>query len=485
MVSYGGNLFAAKSYTAGPQTTVYQVTPAGVVSVAYNDVVHSASFAVGHGVGGGLGIIANTSSFAPDLISGWLYSAITGTWGTWDLSYAGTRIAQSPFIWYKGRPYVVPNSATPIPAASNIVYGEIGQIQGVLTNGPFNGGQLFKFGAAIKWFGSFSISSDTQSVEYFAFGNAYGEVLVYAGDNPGADNWYLVGRLKIPSPFVGRTYDSECTFAYENDTLIFTLGGIVSLKALFLNKDKIGIESSGYISISIEPYWAKLLKSFPSSTGASLTGRNISAALHENDRAIYFLVQGWINEDGTTNTSASTIFIYNLNDLSWNLHKITAQTTTFGSSSGPGNVCYCAGDIYFWTNQYIMKLDTTSWLDQQVTGGFANVGYDFAIHGAPTTFDDSVATKKIEGYEPIIKQPTPRCGWGIKLSTDFGRKESGTVAPAQTTEFAKRMYSAGIEGTFFQYKLEGNTATTSGTVTTSGGLDLYAINAFYKKGGIL
>ena len=137
-----------------------------------------------------------------------------------------------------------------------------------------------------------------------------------------------------------------------------------------------------------------------------------------------------------------------------------------------------------------MKLDPASWLDQQISGGQLNVGYDFAIHGAPTTFEDSVATKVVQGYEPIVRQKVSggsplRCGFGVKVSTDFGRKESGAASPTQTTEFAKRMYSVGAEGTFFQYKLEGNTATTSGTSNTSLGLDFYAINAFYKKGGVL
>lgn len=488
MASYNNILFVAYCTSSGPHSYIYQVTTGGVVSTAFHDTTNAFTYSVPHGIGGDLVFCANTSAAAPNNVSGWRYDASSGTWGTWELYYDGTRTALGVYAWFKGRIYCVRNNVT--GGTSDILYGDVGQIQGEITNVPFAGGTLFEFNSEITWMGKFSISSESENLECFAFGNSVGEVLVYSGESPLADDWQLVQALRIPTPRTGRIYDAECTFQYENDILVFTVGGIVSIKNLFVNKDKPGLESHGYISQSINPHWSKLLYRFPNTSGTSYNGRGVSAALHEVDRTIYILVQGWINQDDTWDSSASTMFLYNLNSLAWSMHKITAQSTTFNTNAGPGHVCYCDGDIYFWTGQYVMKLDRTSWLDQEVTGALANTGYDVEIDSAPMVLDNSIAVKVLQLFQPIVVQRTSetspvRFGWGIKTCVDFGRKETGLSSPAAATDFANQRYSQGAEGTFFQYKIRGNTATTSGETTTSLGMELYAMNAFYKRGGAL
>lgn len=484
MVSYGTGtnevLYVYTSITGGRR--IYKIDQAGTVTPEFSDVVTAGNVVAYK--------FASNLAFPQDNALGvgidtLFFNQAVGTWAAWTLRYNGFVFPVAGIsIFYKGRLY----GRTDYSNLQAIAYGDVGQIQGAVPIANlFSVGTLFYFSGKIAYLGTFVVSNEAQTKEYFAAGNDAGEILIYSGDSPAADNWNLEARVKTAAPIVSNSGIGASTLQYENDCLVFTYAGIVSLRNLYLNQDKAKEEGNSYFSLPINNFWIKLVADIPF-VSYSTQHEYITAAFAEKDRRLYFMIPRALDINGAVIAEAYTIFIYSLDGGSWSMHQVSDKIFGDGQS---GNITYFNGGIYFWSSNKIMKLDPTKWLDQDCfTIGNPYYGYDFAIHGAPTTFDDSVATKVVQGYEPLIRQQTSvasplRCGFGLKVSTDFGRKESGASSPAQTTEFAKRMYSVGAEGTFFQYKLEGNTATTSGTTTTSLGLDLFAINAFYKKGGVL
>lgn len=418
-----------------------------------------------------------------------------GVWGDWTLrqdsvvSFAPTGL---PVFYYKGRPYVI------APDKQNIAYGEVGQIQGILTynfvnltapNWPV--GQIFTDSQYIFWGGSFTVLYRQQSEQFLAIGGNLGDILIYAGNFPGSDDWELKCRVKISNPV-----SFHQIIQYQDDTLILTTTGIISLRDLYTNRDSTDQLLKAEVSQLVNDYWSRLMDAGLNTTYTTAPNEAVfstffnypSGVYSERERRVYILSRGHIAKDGTYDINSSTMFVFNIDTKAWTLHKITQKSTGGGYNGtrmGPGGLTYYNGDIYFAVDNFIIKYDRTSYLDQDIVGGTPNLGYDFEVDGSYTNFKDSISTKVVQGYEPIAKQNTPAFGWGLKLSVDMGRVLTGLVNPANSSVYNKVMYSVGGEGTFFQYQLIGNTSNIIGISATGGSLEFYAINAFYTEGGVL
>jgi len=404
------------------------------------------------------------------------------SWQLSTLSYNSSRVQIGPNVYFKGRAFFM-DGANP----GLLIYGDLLQVQGAVNIlYAFPVGQIFTFSKKIAWMGEFNIPGRSDDSSFFAIGNITGEVLIYSGDHPSADNWKLESKILTGAPISSTSATNNnwgnAATAFEDDLWVLTYTGVYSIRDVFTQGEKAaGIKSS--ISADINPYWSSLTDQ---AKGHFSYPQNLpSAAFSKKDRRFYILVRGGLAVDGTfTYDGLNTILVCNLDTNAWSIHQIVSRPDIGG---GPGLLTYWNNDLYYSSVRDIFKLSLTEFLDEyrDASGNIVKIGYPVQIHGAPTTFTNVTAVKKLEGFAPIVKQVAPRFGFGVKASTDFGRKESGSVSPANQEDFNKLFYSAGVEGTFFQYKLEGDTSTTTGIVTSSGGLELYAVNAFYKEGAIL
>lgn len=404
------------------------------------------------------------SSTAPTYFDG-------SVWGAPTLTIGGNPVKLGPSLYYKGRIIHVPNGT------GVAYYGDVGQVAGAIdTNPSFNVGEVFAFSNVVAWTAQFSLSDGLVNQDYFAFGNDMGEVLIYSGDYPDHPEWEIAARLKIGIPIAYRT---SPTIPYQNDALVLTYDGVVSLRDLFTAGNAQGLRDS--TTRAINPYWAALVKDY---TGIGSTVNVPSGVYSDRERKVYILCLGFAGEDLSVDLEAATMFVLNTDTGAWSWHKITEVDGSRNGAGilGPGALCYYKGDIYYACRRYVFKLDRTSLLDTNIDSE-ADLGYTYQIHGAPTSLGETVSKKKVEGYEPIIKQLTPRNPVKLKCSVDMGREETAFVSITNTANVNKRFYSVGEVGTFFQYKIEG--VTDAVAAATPGAIELYSTNIAFKKGGFL
>lgn len=164
------------------------------------------------------------------------YSLETDTYA--ESSFTGATDAIYGFV-FKNRPYF-------IDANSSVVrYGGVGAITGSLSSGT-DIGEFFQKGRFLTWGASWSFNQGNINEDLFVVGNEQGEVFVYSGDYPDADNWTLVTRVVIPRP-VARAYDNSFTVAGDyalppgivntgQDLLITTERGVISLAKIIAGR---------------------------------------------------------------------------------------------------------------------------------------------------------------------------------------------------------------------------------------------------------
>lgn len=172
------------------------------------------------------------------------YSSDGTTWTTWGFTTGGSPIGGKTVISFKGRVYIF-NGTT-------MYYGGLAAVTGATTS--LDLASLFDDTGDIAWAGQLTSPGQRADELLMAIGNAKGEILIYAGDNPGADNWQLVGRFTKAPPVT-----TNSILEIKNDIWVFTTAGIVSLRRLFQQGVDAGDEALN-ISAKIDPYWAQLVK---------------------------------------------------------------------------------------------------------------------------------------------------------------------------------------------------------------------------------
>jgi hypothetical protein len=146
------------------------------------------------------------------------YNVAAGTIGAMGFTGpAGNLIQGSP---YKTRLYAVENNTT------LIWYGGVGAITGALTS--FDVSQVLSDNANVFFVTGWTYNQGLTNDELFVIVSETGEVLVYAGDYPGASNWSLVGRTRIPKPN-GRS----AWYKLGQEVYIRTKRGVVPLHQVF------------------------------------------------------------------------------------------------------------------------------------------------------------------------------------------------------------------------------------------------------------
>jgi hypothetical protein len=103
-------------------------------------------------------------------------------------------------------------------------------VQGALTE--FEVGPILRRGGGLLWGATWSRDSGGGLEELMVLCSDQGEILVYAGDNPSASNWGLVGRYYLPTPIGRRSW-----FNLDADLVVLTVNGAIPLSRVLGGTD--------------------------------------------------------------------------------------------------------------------------------------------------------------------------------------------------------------------------------------------------------
>lgn len=125
---------------------------------------------------------------------------------------------------YKSRLYFVEKDST------SIWYADVEAIAGALTE--FDVGSVLEDFGNLAFASSWSVNQGDQNEQLLVIVSNSGEVLIYSGDNPEADNWALLTRVTIPAPI-----GTQAFIRLGQDILIVTARGVVSLATVVAGKE--------------------------------------------------------------------------------------------------------------------------------------------------------------------------------------------------------------------------------------------------------
>lgn len=210
-------------------------------------------------------------------------------------------------ISYRGRIYFLQRTAPSI-----WFHLTIGAVTGALTENSFS--SHLRRGGRFLFIGSTTLGGNNID-EVFVLISEMGEVLLYAGEYPGASNWQQIGRYYIPAPIGVRSF-----FYWGQDIVVITHEGLVALSAVIAAGPRGQFE---YLTDNINPSYAQLIEqtladpvdSYYFTSGIHYPkGRYLLINLPINDGSTFSCVQLVMN----TITGAWTKFT-NQNALSWSL----------------------------------------------------------------------------------------------------------------------------------------------------------------------
>ena len=371
------------------------------------------------------------------------------SWGDMGFTKGGTGINPRVGCSYKGRVYL---GTTP----TLIYYSALAGVTGACTNWDLS--TVFRKTGNVNVIASLSPPTNKLDDQMLVVGLDAGEVLVYAGDNPGASNWQLVAHFDLPEL---RGYNPFLSF--NNDIWIITKNGLFSVRALFQYdaSDLERISPSFIINSDITT-----LQSFSTSTAG---GPHSSLTFSEDKSLVYLGMYGYVNNAGTRSAGIS-IWTYNILSKAWTYSRnvlldIGGKSLTY---FGPEKTIFFPN---YFIDSVVYKISNTVFYDEDAAGD--DYSYSYALHSA--YFDlGSGQTKHVHGWEPLIRTDFAGADVTMKTATDFGRKVSAASSNALLAAggYQAPTYNVGGQGSYFQYRIEGN-STQAATV----GLELYSVGA--------
>jgi hypothetical protein len=448
-------LFAYAQGAAPAVNHIYNVTAAGNQAAAA--AVHNCTGA------SGAGELARAVHYAGRLAFMSLANFATldrvydgSSWAATGWTYAAAAIGGRVVKSYKGRVYIAGSVTAPL-----VYYSEtVGAVTGATLLWDLS--TIFEFGGQIIWMDVLSSAGNRPDESFLAVGNEKGEILVYAGDNPSATNWEMIGRFNSGAPLF-----YNCALAYQSDVFVLTEIGVVSLRQLFTAKDDGDPDVT--ISKPINPYFTALVRGLKTSSGFLATYAGITFWPDKNK--IYINCQGVVSVSGVYSLGATinhTIFTYNFISKAWAVHQVDS-----GAASELSGVVYFNGNLYRAVGTYVLKYNLSSYKDEVLSSLGTYKAIPYALHSAYFNLGTG-QTKRVSGWEPLINTDFSGADVTMKTATDFGRKVSSasTNALLAAGGYQAPTYSVGGEGSYFQYRLEGNSTQTATT-----GLELYSVGA--------
>lgn len=394
------------------------------------------------------------SNFANDDV---LYDG--SSWSTSGFTYSASPIGGRVAGSYKGRPYFAEGNYLYYPTT-------VGAVTGALNRQDFS--SVFKFSGNIAFIATISAPGDRPTDMFFVMGNTNGEILVYGGDYPDSSTWSLVSQFKT-SPLLGY----EAIITYNNDLLLLTRTGAVSLRQLFI-QGNLAAETLN-ISDPIDDYWIKLINNLTATSYWSVPPSMISGCYWPEKNRILILVPGHVDIDGVYSASYATMFSYNCATKAWSIYKLANVDATW-----IGGMTYFAGSVYFFTRNVVMTISSTVFKDETYNSAGSYSAYAHAQHSAYINVDSLSKGKRVQAIEPIVKTDfAGATDLGVKVASDAGRSVSQATYPTLADGYNSPYCSVGVEGTYLQYRLEGTT-----DVASTDGLELYAVTAILEGQGV-
>jgi hypothetical protein len=398
------------------------------------------------------GFLSAANSLAPSVV--WNGS----TWAAPGFTYSATAIDATCLTNYRGRVYLFYNKY--------IYYSDLTGVTGACDRVDM--GLVLDTSEQIIWCGTLVDSTNKPTESMLAFGTSSGEVLVYAGDNPAATNWEMIGRLKL-SPVLNHNAILEI----QGDIWIATASGVISLRRA-LSQGEDDLENAS-VSQAINPYWAKLVQAVVAANASLSWGwlhRSVFASMTywPEENKVYVSVQGFLDKDGNPSAVGgyNTIFVCNLFTGGWSIHQ---PGTTAGAITTVRNILYFNNNIYHTSFlKYVYKRGT-GYKDQKADTTYAAIPY--ALHSAYTNLGGKF--KQCVGFEPLMKTDFTGASVTMKSSVDFGRKVSAACSHALIDGHQSPLYATGGMGAYLQYRMEGNT-----DVASTDGLELYSVGVAIK-----
>lgn len=374
------------------------------------------------------------------------------TWAAWGFTDGGSPIGGRVVVSYKSRVYIF--------SGTSLYYGSLEAITGDTT--PVDFQYVIEDYCTTVWATIMTSPGQRADEIYLAFGTSSGETLVYGGDYPDSSTWQIVGRFKTAAP-VG--YNAIVRF--RNDTWVLTDTGFVSLRDLFTNGAISDEEQSA--SMNIDPYLTDLFKQL----NQGFWTIPISGVYWPEKNQILILVPGHIDKDGTFSSSTATMCVYSTLTQGWSFHKLSNVST-----SRLGGLTYYKGNIYFFTENVVMKVDLTGYKDETYNSAGNYSSYSFEIQGAYSSFGDENSNKRVVGVQPIMKTDFDGTHVGVQVVADFGRQASDVAEVELVDGYNMPYYSVGAQGVYLQYRLIGESDTAS-----TDGLELFATSMILAPGG--
>lgn len=253
--------------------------------------------------------------------NGIIYNIAAGTATFLQTSFTGTAgSAYVPFS-YKQRLYMVRWGTT------QIYYGDVSAVSGATKS--FDFGPLVSDGSQILFACSWSYNQGLSNDELFLVVTDTGEIIVYQGDFPAANNWQLVAKSRIPTPMGPAGYRK-----LGQDIQIQTQRGIVSIQKFFAGSQSVG---DNYYILSYK-------------LGPVLTNGNTYPMLSSQDPLTWY----WSSDN-------QTIYLLNYEIGAWSTYRpwdavpFSSITNVFGSIADP-----TSSKIYIATDSDVFTLDPTN-----------------------------------------------------------------------------------------------------------------------------
>lgn len=384
------------------------------------------------------------------------------SWTTWGFEDGSTNpVGGVPCVSYKGRVYMC--------SGTDVYYSALEAVTGDCT--LWDTQYLFDSAGEIVWIGRLTSPANVSGETYLALGNRSGDVIVYAGDNPDANNWEQVGRFNISDP---TGYQS--ILEYNNDLWISTRAGIYSLRKLFTH----GSESDEVmVTKMIEPFWKLLQVNAGGQIDVSPTfdfptygAGHVSFAYDKTNNRVFARMGGYLTDRSTVAQDGSTHFVYNGSTGSWSMHTVSDSSSTQFYDAAQSYPCYSGySSFHYISGNSIMYYEDEGYKDEEYDNAGTYVSYDSTIESAYHGLGNNNKYKTALGLEPIIKLGFTDSANTIKaqMASDFGRNVTDETGVSLVSGYNFPNYNAPVEGSFLQYRIN-----VSQDLTTNGSMELYA-----------
>jgi len=378
------------------------------------------------------------------------------TWAAWGFTDGGSAVDGRVSTYYKTRPHIITSDGK-IHWSDDTF-----SVTGTMSNSDYS--SLFTYKSTPVWSGTISASAASTNETYYCFGLSSGEVFIYGGDYPDSSTWYQVAKYMIGEPL-----SFQSCIAYENDLLILTKTGVVSIRDLMSYGQEALLTRS--FSANINAHWTKLVKNLGFGTYPTSWA---SGCFWPEKNKIYILIAGYLNEDGTFDSNSGTMYVYNRETQAWSWYKLGAVVT----NGTLGGLTYFEDNIYFFSNKSIMKMASSGFMDEDSETGTAEA-YTADIRTQYVGLEAGANKKRPHAVSPIFNTDFSSANVGVSISSDIGRTLTGASKPTIPSGLSNPYYSVGTDGLCYQVRI---TVQTQAAKTT--GLELYGLAAIYEPGGV-